>query len=604
MLKYVVSMPNPNTHYFEVKMKVGDYKDLVSDPNKLHVKMPVWTPGSYLIREFARNIPELLATQSGEKATSYKVSKNEWIVETLGSSEIEISYRVYAFEFTVDTSYLDNLHAIINGASVFMYVEGMQSLEGTLEIIPFRDWKQVATGLERRAEDKFEFSFPNYDILLDSPIEIGSQRIHKFKVNATTYEVSIYSTAHFDEELFVSDVRKIVEATVKVYQDIPYERYVFIVDFVADNFAGGLEHLNSTHCIAQLLRLDPPQEYHELLSLFSHEFLHAWNVKRMRPKGLGPFDYTKETYTKSLWISEGITSYYDDLLIRRAGISTVGEYLDAFCNNISQMKSLPGSRWQSAQEASFDTWIKHYRQNENSPNAIFSYYTQGAVIGWMLDMELRKSTGLSKNLDDAMRRTYRDTFLAEGRGFTDQEFEKICSEVSGSRSVREIFEQRVVGRMDVDYDKYLGYAGLKLVPKKLEKDVGFLGVRLREEPGKGIVSTVLLSSPAEAAGLSANDEILAVNGIRMDKSLLAFYLPNRRPGELVTVTGARQGSLMQLEARLTTKPTLEYRISKREKASEEEKSLYKNWLGADWEEEIVYVEYKRPPTRPNLLDYI
>jgi predicted metalloprotease with PDZ domain len=600
-------MPNPKTHFFEVKLELSEFRNSVRDPKILSVKMPVWTPGSYLVREFSRNIPELQAklVDFGRQAKTNKVSKNEWTVETEGSSKIEIYYRVYAFEFSVNTSYLDHLHAVINGASVFVYVEGLQKDEGILEVVPFTNWNQVSTGLDRtRGSQEFEYSFPNFDILLDSPIEVGNQKVHQFFVNGITYDVSIFCLTEFDQRVFVSDIQKIVETTEKVFQDIPYKRYVFLVDLMNDNSFGGLEHLNSTHCIAQVLRLEPSSEYYEMLSLFSHEFFHAWNVKRMRPKGLGPFDYTKETYTKSLWIAEGITSYYDDLLIRRAGIFNVAEYLGAFSNNLSQMKSLPGSRWQSAQEASFDSWIKHYRPNENSPNVIFSYYTQGSVIGWMLDMEIRKSTRLAKNLDDVMRKTYHESYLAEGRGYTDEEFEENCAQVAGSDNVRTIFSERVIGRTDVDYDKYLGYAGLKLTPKNQEKDLSFLGVRLRDEAGRALVATVLSSSAAEIAGLSANDEILGVNGIRMDKAKLEYYLPNRKPGETVSLSASRQGALIQLEAPLSSKPALEYRISKKENATEEERKLFRDWLGAEWTEDIIYEDHPKSPTRTNVLDYI
>jgi len=589
-----------------VKLKVSDFDGLVSNPRELHLKMPVWTPGSYLVRDFSRNIPEISAFDAITKRSlkCYKVSKSEWVIETTGSSEIEINYRTYTFEFTVDTSYLDNLHAIINGASVFIYVDGMESKEGTLNILPYAGWNTISTGLQKLPGETWKFTFPNYDVLIDSPIEIGNLSLHQFGVDDTKYEVSIFCRSKFNEEGFISDLRKIVETTTKVFRDVPFERYVFIVDLMGDGSFGGLEHLNSTHCIAPILRLDPPEEYHRLLSLFSHEFLHAWNVKRMRPKGLGPFDYGRETYTKSLWIAEGITSYYDDLLIHRAGISTVSEYLDAFSVNISQMKSLPGSRLQSAQESSFDSWIKYYKQNENSPNVIFSYYTQGSVIGWMLDMEIRKSTGLARNLDEVMRKTYRDTYVSEDRGYTDEEFERICVEISGSNSVKQIFEERVVGRMDVDYDRFLGYSGLKLIPKKEEKNLGFLGVRIKEDGGRTIVTHILSSSPAEESGLSANDEILGVNGLRMDRTGLAFYLASRKPADLLSLIVSRQGSLLQLEGRLIVKPTLEYRIAKKDQATEDERRFFESWLGSDWSNEIRYSDYQSLPTRPNILEYI
>jgi predicted metalloprotease with PDZ domain len=598
----------PNTHYFEVSIHVSNFKQLVPDPNKLHLVMPVWTPGSYLVREFSKNVLDLEAklVDVNKEAPSYKISKNEWIVETQGSDDVEINYLVYAFELTVNSSYLDNKHGIINGASVFMYVEGTESSEATLVIHPFWEWKNISTGLRRiesiDSQDA-QFLVPNFDILVDSPIEIGNQSLHSFTLDDVKYEISIFSISKFDEVQFVSDIKKIVQITTKVFSEVPYNRYVFLVDFTSDSF-GGLEHLNSTYCLAPIFRLEPPQEYRELLSLFSHEFFHAWNVKRMRPKGLGPFDYSKETYTKSLWVAEGITSYYDDLLIRRAGIFSVGEYLDAFSSNINQMKSLPGSRRQSAEEASFDSWIKHYRQNENSPNVSFSYYTQGAVIGWMLDMEIRKGTGSSKSLDDVMRQTYLNSYVKEQRGFTEDEFEKICEDISGTSETKRIFEERVRGRMDVDFDKYLGYAGLRIVPKKEEKDRSFLGVRLKEESGHLLVTSVLSSSPAEIGGLSPLDEIIGVNGIRIDRSRLSSYLSNRKPDDLVNLTIARLGALFQVETHLIEKPVMEFRISKKEKAEQNEKNLFQNWLGASWSEEIKYEEYRLSPSRSNVLDYV
>ena len=364
-------MEDPNTHYFEVAIDILDFKGkLGSGPIRL--VMPTWTPGSYLVREFSRNVLDLIAFDIDEdtKLVSRKTSKNVWEVDPAGAANVRIKYRVYGLEFTVDTSYLDNLHAIINGASVFMYVDGLQHEELVLTVFPDPDWKVISTGLEnaqKEADGAESFLVPNFDILVDSPIEIGNQQVHSFYVNGVRHEVSIFTQREFDQTMFVSDLRKIVETTVQVFSQIPYERYVFLIDFSSESY-GGLEHLNSTHCIAPYYRLEPVQEYRQLLSLFSHEFFHAWNVKRMRPAGLGPFNYTAETYTNSLWIAEGITSYYDDYILRRAGIYTVGDYLDAFCSNISLMKSLPGSKWQSAEEASFDAWIKHYRQDENSPN--------------------------------------------------------------------------------------------------------------------------------------------------------------------------------------------------------------------------------------------
>jgi predicted metalloprotease with PDZ domain len=599
-------MKNPGSHYFHVTIKVGDVGPNVHS-GKLRLVMPVWTPGSYLVREFSRNVLDFAATEttSGRQLPSYKESKNSWAVEVGQSEAITVQYSVYAFEFTVDTSYCDNLHALINGGSVFMYVEGMEKEPITLKVEKLPSWKVVSTGLESISTEPAEFFAPDFDILVDSPIEIGNQQVHSFEVSGIQHQVSIYSQRNIDQSNFVNDLKKIVESTVAVIGQIPYKRYVFLVDFTGNDFGGGLEHLNSTHCIAPFFALEPPNEYRRLMGLFSHEFFHAWNVKRMRPKGLGPFNYSAETYTKSLWIAEGITSYYDDLILRRCGIYSVPDYLEAFCVNVNLMVSLPGGKWQSAEEASFDSWIKHYRPNENSPNVLCSYYTQGAVIGWMLDLEIRRKTESRKSLDDVMRLVYERTYLKENSGYTDEEFESACNEIAGDVVTSEIYETRVQNRKPVDFQRYLGYAGLQLTPKsKPESEQGFLGVKMRSDTGRSTIANVLVGTGAEQSGISAGDEVIGVDSLRVDISRLSAYISNRRPGSSVRLTTARDGALFETNVELGLKPPFEYRIIKADTASEEQKNVFKYWLLAKYEDEIKYVDYPPSPVRKQIFDFI
>ncbi|MHB8567807.1 MAG: M61 family metallopeptidase [Nitrososphaerales archaeon] len=449
-----------------------------------------------------------------------------------GLDLVRIRYRVYAFEFTVDTSYLDDIHAIINGASVFMFVEGLENEPIFLEVNPFPAWERISTSLDEvdGNEKSRRFVAPNYDILIDSPIEVGNQKIFQFKVSGIDHSISISSEGDHDWAPLVQDIRTIVQTTVPIFGEIPYDRYVFLIDISAGELNGGLEHLASTQCIAPYYRLFPKQEYRQLLTLFSHEFFHAWNVKRMRPAGLGPFNYSSETYTRSLWIAEGITSYYDDLIVRRAGLFSPAEYLDSFVQNVNLMSSLPGSKWESAEESSFDTWIRHYRANENTPNVHSSYYVQGAVIAWMIDMEIRKSTMNQKSLDDVLRKIYRDTFKMANRGYTDEEFENACNEISASPISMSIFEGRVRGRRAVDFQKYLNYSGLTLRPKS-EKDSakGFLGMKVRSDGGRTVISTVLFETPAESAGIAAGDEVIAIetSGLMLQDSLSLWETSHR-----------------------------------------------------------------------------
>ena len=617
---YRISMEAPQTHYFTVETIIP--KRSSSNESKVQKQrfiMPVWTPGSYLIREFPRNVLEFKASnpENGKTLKSYKDTKNSWIVETEGNdydSPIKVEYRIYAFEFTVDTSYLDNRHGIVNGASVFMYPEGYENEEIELTVVPFRDWKVIATSLEptttgkkdeTTAEDRStSYRADNFDILVDSPIEIGNQEIRDFMVEGVRHEVSMYGPKPIDSGIFVSDLRKIVEAEWKVFGVIPYKRYLFLVDF-AGTASGGLEHLSSTHCIAPRLRLIPSQEYRVLMGLFSHELFHAWNVKRMRPKGLGPFNYSSETYTKSLWIAEGVTSYYDDLILRRAKIYSVAEYLDAFCINANQMNFLPSSKYESAEESSFDTWIRHYRPNENTPNVHSSYYNQGAVIGWMIDMEIRHLTKSSKSLDDVMRKLYNQTFVKENRGYTDEEFESVCNEVAGRSLSEEIFGARVRGHEYVDFDKYLGYAGLKLGPKsKTAVSKGYLGIKIKQEAGKVQVGSKLFTSPADKCGLAAGDEIIALDNLRVDSSVLQFYISNKKAGDVVSILISRDGVVETLHATLDEMPQIENRVYKKDQASNEERALFKHWMEEEWDTPLEYVDYQASPQRPRPLDFI
>jgi predicted metalloprotease with PDZ domain len=606
-------MTRPATHYFEVQMEVPASKTRAY--SSLRFVMPVWTPGSYLVREFARNVIDFHAhDSSGRKLRVTKETKNSWSV-ALEKHDIAlmVEYRVYAHEFSVSTSFLDSEHGIINGASVFMYLEGRENEEAVLTITPHESWKVISTGLERLAEceqgGSFDFLVPSFDILVDSPIEIGNQKVQSFEVNGVSHEVSVFGLEPMELEPFFSDVKKIVENTWPIFGEIPYNRYVFIVDFSGGTGGGGLEHLNSTHCIAPRLRMAQREEYDQLMGLFSHEFFHAWNVKRMRPKELGPFNYSQEMYTKSLWISEGVTSYYDDLILRRAMLISVGEYLDAFSNNVNLMLSLPGPNYESAQEASFDTWIRFYMPDENSANVVSSYYVQGAVIGWMIDMEIRKSTASTRTLDDVMKKVYRETFGRGNRGFSDEEFEAVCNDIAGKSLSQNIFDKRVRGRERVDFNHYLGYAGLKLGSKKKDKEKrdlpqGFLGIKLKNENGRTIVSSRLFDTPAEYSGLSSGDEILGADGLRLDQQGLTFYVSNKVPDTLVRLTIARNGRIEELPVKLGEKPDLEYRVYKLDGATQEQKDLFAKWMKADWHEEIKYPDYAPWPYRTQIFDYV
>jgi len=600
-IRYTVSMARANAHYFDVMIEIPIPPG--RHTSELRLAMPVWTPGHYLVEDFARHVTEVKAfdANSGRELRVTKLEKDLWSVALEGSEKLRVEYPVYVFAYNVANSYVDNLHALINGASVFLYPEGMQGMPVRLALVPRPEWKVVSTGLQRVSE--WEFEAPNYDVLVDSPLEVGNQEVRSFEVAGVRYDVSIFGSAPIDLEKFVGDVKGIVGQTTPIFGHVPYERYVFLVNFT-DTTGGGLEHLNSTMCFSPRLRMVPKEEYDQAMGLFSHEFFHAWNVKRLRPAGLGPFDYSVETYTKSLWIAEGITSYYDDLILRRSGLYSVEEYLDAFVTNVSILKSMPGSRYQSAEEASFDTWTKFYKPDENSPNVTSSYYTQGAVIGWLLDMAIRRTSRGGRSLDDVMRKLYNDVFLRGNRSYTDREFEVACIELGGAQ-VEEIFDGRVRGRKDIDYDQYLGYVGLRLTSKEERvEEKGFLGVRLKSEGAKTTVATELAGSPAEAMGLAVGDEVLAIGGFRMGSDKLSFYIETMKPGRSLSLTIARNGKLMELNGQAGKRPVFEYRIRPVENATDDQKTLFKGWMLADWKAGLKYPEFPKSPDRKPMFDYV
>ena len=598
-------MNEPRTHYFKVRLSLTRLS--TEHPDTLEFSMPAWTPGSYLVRDFAKNVRGVRAYDSdtGRSLKVTKKDKSTWAVHRSSACSLSFEYEVYAFEPTVDTSYLDQRHAVVNGASIFVYPAGISNQPSVLRVVRHEPWNVISTGLKMASSDSKSWSFEaaDYDVLIDSPIEIGNQEVHTFVEGGTKYEVSIFDPFTLDNARLVEDLKKIVHHSAAVFRLVPFERYVFLIDVTSDS-SGGLEHLNSTLCTYSYLATRSETEYRRSLGLFSHEFFHAWNVKRMRPEGLGPFDYSREVYTRSLWVAEGLTSYYGELLLRRSNILSVEEYLDSLCDSINQMISLPGSRWQSAEEGSFDSWIKHYRRNETDPNSQLSYYTQGTVIGALLDLQIRRNTGCAKTLDDVMREVYKGTYLEKAAGYTEEEFQKVCEEIGGE-GISEIFERRVRGRELVDYSRYLSYAGLKLSPKQKPSEVtGFLGLKATSDAGRVVVREILAGSAAEEAGLAPDDEIIAVDKLRVDLPRFSYLIKAARAGVGLGLAVSRKGVLIDLQATVADYPALENRIIKTETATQEQKRVYSSWIGAEWDTALNYQEHLESPVRRRPFDFI
>ncbi|NBO67034.1 MAG: M61 family peptidase, partial [Acidobacteria bacterium] len=369
---------------------------------------------------------------------------------------VVVFYRVYANELATQTSHLDADHGYFNGSSIFMYVPGAKERPHRLKFEPPAGW-QVTTPLGLAPSADGYFTAPNYDVLIDSPTEIGTHRVLTFTVRGKTHRVSIYGPFAFDEQRLTGDLARIVEECAKLFGGLPYDHYLFLVA-VQPGIGGGTEHLNSNISMVSPEAFTSEAGYRRFLGLESHEFFHTWNVKRLRPEALGPFDYQRENYTRGLWVAEGITSYYGDLILRRAGLLTAGEYLSGLGSLIAGYEGQPGRLKQSAETSSFDTWIEHYRPDENSINTAISYYTKGELLGLVLDLEIRSRTKGARSLDDVMRRLM-DNYGLPKPGFSDAQLRATFEEVLGGE-LGDFWSRYVAGVEAIDFDAYFKKVGL------------------------------------------------------------------------------------------------------------------------------------------------
>ncbi len=568
ILTYHLSMPEPHTHYFEVETKISGL-----DQETVDLKMAVWTPGSYLVREFARKV-EGFEAQTGDSELDFKkINKNTWRIETAGSSEISVKYRVYSFEFSVRTSFLDASHAYINGASVFMFIDGHLDLPSTLHIQPHNNFNTISTALKPVDGDQWVLSVPNYDLLADSPIEIGTHKVVDFEAAKTPHHLALVGEGNYDEELLVSSIQKVVEECTNIFGDLPTDDYTFI-NFSTDGKYGGLEHLHSTCLMYPRWNYSPRPKLNRWLGLMAHEYFHLWNIKRIRPQVLGPFDYENENYTTLLWVAEGVTSYYDDHLLVRTGLMTEEEYLKVVAGNINSHENRPGKKVQSVTEASFDAWIKYYRSDENFNNCCISYYTKGAVLSTLLDLEILHNTKGKKSMDDVMRYMYDEYYKNQQRGFTDEEFQAAVEKFAG-KELDPFFTSHVSGVEPIDYQKYFDYVGLTL-ENTADADKIALGVNLNSS---NKVTAVKRGSCGYESGLNVNDEIIAIDNYRVKSSdNIATLLARKSQGDQVDIMVSRGGEIMHIQTELHPAEHFSYKLSMVEKPSRTQKKLYKAWL--------------------------
>lgn len=571
-VQYHLRMEKPENHYFQVDMEINDWKK-----NELEVKMPVWAPGSYLVREFSKNLDLVKAfDEKGQPLEIKKTSKNKWLIQTKKSKKVVVKYEVYAFELTVRTSFLDFTHGFVSGSGVFMYVEALKNKPGKLHVHPHESFKKVTTALPLTKENvesdgTFSYDYKDFDQLVDCPLEIGNQTTFDFEASGVKHHVGIYGRGNYEIEALKNDMARIVDAATDVFDENPNKDYTFIIHNVEDG-QGGLEHMNSTVLSVNRWTYQG-SDYLGFLSLVAHEYFHLWNVKRIRPIELGPFNYDEENYTSLLWVMEGFTSYYDELLLLRAGYYTQEQYIDKLNRSLNYVEGTMGARVQPVAHASFDAWIKAYRPNENSSNTTMTYYTRGQLLAAIFDAMIVYEYQGKKNLDDFMQLIYKKYYKELNRGFTAQEFKKELS-VFVKQDLSEFFDKYIDGTEIPDYKVYFARVGVDV--EYTGNPEPSLGIRFGDRNGKLMVSTVRRGSAAENAGLSPGDEIIAVDAIRVDQRAMKELSESLKTGDELNMLISRDNILYEIRLFITNYEQPSFKLSKM--TSSTEKLLRDFWL--------------------------
>ena len=567
-VEYYLSMPKPQNHYFEVEMRVSDWNSAT-----LELSMPVWAPGSYLVRDFPKNVNQVLVKDNKKRPIRVsKKTKNTWLVDSISVKEFSITYQVYAFELSVRTSFLDATHGFVSGSSVFMFVKGLENSASTLYIKPHSSFKKISTSLpfKEKIKEYNVYSFQNFDELVDCPIEIGNHLEFEFIAAGIPHTVAMYGEGNYKIEPLKNDMAKIVQSCTDVFGFNPNKKYTFIIHNLTKG-QGGLEHTNST--VLSVNRWSYEENYLGFLNLVAHEYFHLWNVKRIRPIELGPFDYSQENYTSLLWVMEGFTSYYDELLLKRSGYYTDIELLQKLNSMCNYVEGSVGARVQPVSHASFDAWIKAYKPNENSSNTTMSYYSRGALIACLLDVLIIEKSKGNHGLDHFMQYLYMKYFVELKRGFSESEFKQDLKRFV-EYDVEGFFTKYINGTEILPFAEILSKVGVQVTSQNIESFE--CGISFSEEGGRVQVNRIASNSSAEDSGISVGDEIIAVNGFRVNAQEFKNQLSKLTPDQSLSVLLSRDSKLMSLplSGKLMQKP--QFIFSK--KQDEKQNTLFNYWM--------------------------
>lgn len=600
-IRYRIVPKHPEAHLFEVSCSVAD-----PDPTGQRFALPAWIPGSYMIREFAKHVVGIRAEVRGVPIKLTKLDKHTWRAAQCGGPLV-VTAEVYAWDLSVRGAHLDTTRGFFNGPCVFLRVLGKEDRRCEVEIAPPRGRRyarwHVATSMPRAGASPLGFgayAAADYDELIDHPVEMGVFAHARFVAAGVPHEIAITGRHRADMERLTRDLKRLCEAQIRFFgRPAPMDRYVFLITAVGDGY-GGLEHRASTALLCSRDDLPQPgakettESYRTFLGLASHEYFHTWNVKRIKPAAFAPYDLDREGYTTLLWAFEGITSYYDDLMLVRSGLVKAEDYLELLGRSMTQLLRMPGRRKQSVAESSWDAWIKYYRQDENSPNAIVSYYGKGSLVALCLDLWIRDRTAGRKSLDDVMQALWQ-RYGRTGRSVPEDGVERVAEEVSGLR-LRAQFDKWLRATDELPLAQVLASVGvdMEVRPAESSSDRGGkpagksraalgervnLGVRTSGEGSDLKLTHVFDGGAAQAGGLAAGDVVVAIDGIRVTPRAFDARISRLRPGARARFTVFRRDELHEFELSLAAAPADTCVLRFGQRAPAKATRLRRGWLG-------------------------
>jgi predicted metalloprotease with PDZ domain len=562
---------------------------------EIRLMMPVWTPGSYMIREYPRQIETVESSDDKGPLPTTKVDKNHWVVSCEKTDLVKVRYVIYGREMGVRTNWIEPQFAFLTGAATFLVPENRLDRKCVVEVVPNKSWTQIATSLQASSTSPWIRIASNYDELVDSPIVLGDIDIQSEEISGVMHYLATVPNDAWDTKKAMQDAAKIVRTEQDFWGQVPYKQYWFLN--LLTEAGGGLEHDNSTVLMASRFTQKQRAKYVDWLGLVSHEFFHTWNVRRLRPKALMAYDYNQEQYTKELWIAEGLTSYYDDLFVVRSGLSSPKEYLEQVSKNIQTVQNSPGRLVQDLIASSFDSWIKFYRPDENATNSRISYYVKGALVGMLLDAQIRLNSQDKYSLDDCMRllwQRHRET------GYTNEDFSNIVQELAG-KSVSDWLVEQLSSTQELDYQTFLDAYGLTWKPKDPAKpndpdappspksdkpepaSAAHFGLELSNVSGKTQIDKVLRGGSAGHAGLQVGDELIALGGYRITAEQWAERVGMLQVGQQTNVLVSRRGKILELPLKILPESVdaaaPSWNLIRVEKPSDEQEKRWKSWLG-------------------------